>query len=424
MCKVEIHKANKLKLKDMPIKTCMILDTPFPPDIRVEKEARTLIRKGYEVHLLCVGERNETETVGNVLVHRVVIDRSSIFKRLRHTRPLFNFVHITDWAQKVLQLHHKENFSVIHAHDLTTAPYALLAGKRARIPVILDMHENYPEAQKAYRSNTNTGTSIKSSVSYLLDRLVEKLCIQNAFQVIVVVKERKDQLVNQGFDESKISILSNTIDVDYVSKNPVKFELVKKYKGRFIVTYIGGFGAHRGLETLIESVALIKDKISDLCLLLVGGRPSEMKRFKALCRRLGVENLVELVGWASFEQIPSYIHLSSVCIIPHKKSGHTDTTLPHKLFQYMFFEKPVIATDCLPLKRILQECNCGIVVKSGDPASFAEAIMALYCDPKLAEKLGRNGKKAVMNKYNWAKSEQVLLSIYERALTSSSKKIS
>ncbi len=413
---METHKANKLRLKDMPIKTCMVLDAPFPPDIRVEKEARTLIRNGYEVHLLCVGGQNETETVGNIFVHRVVIDRSSIYKRLK----LFNFFHITSWAKKILRLHHKEIFSVIHAHDLMTAPYALLAGKKAKIPVILDMHENYPEAQKAYRSNIEVGTSIKANIAYWLDRLVEKICVQSAFQVIVVAKERKKQLINQGFAESKISVISNTVDIDYVSKNPVKFELLKKHEGKFIITYIGGFGVHRGLETLIESVALIKDKIGDLCLLLVGGRSLEIEKFKTLCRRLGVENLVEFVGWASFEQIPSYIHLSTICIIPHKKSRHTDTTVPHKLFQYMLFEKPIIATDCLPLKRIIQECKCGIVVKSGDPASFAEAIMALYSNPKLSEEMGRNGKSAVMGKYNWGKSEQVLLKIYEKVLTLSS----
>ena len=240
----------------------------------------------------------------------------------------------------------------------------------------------------------------------------------------MISREHKNQLINQGFAESKISVISNTVDVDYVLKNPVKFELLKKHEGKFIITYIGSFGAHRGLETLIKSVALVKDKISDLCLLLVGGRPSQIEKFKTLCRRLSVENFIEFVGWTSFEQIPSYIHLSRICIIPHKKNGHTDTTVPHKLFQYMLFEKPVIATDCLPLERIIQECKCGIVVKSGDPASFAEAMMALYNNPKLSEEMGRNGKRAVISKYNWEKSGQVLLKIYERTLARSSQGLS
>ena len=400
----------------MPIKTCMILDTPFPPDIRVEKEARTLVRNGYEVHLLCVGEKDETKAIGDIHVHRLAIDKPSFYRRLKHTKPLLNIFHITYWKKKILELHRKENFSVIHAHDLSTAPYALLAGKNAHIPVILDLHENYPEAQKAYRPNNNLSNSAKTKISYSLDRLIEKICIKNAFQVIVVAKERKNQLISQHFSESKISILSNTVDINYISKNPVNFKLLKRYKGKFLITYIGGFGAHRGIETLIKSVALVKNKVSDFLLLLLGGRPSEVKKFKALCRRLGVENAVEFAGWTNFDQVPSYIYISRICVIPHVKSGHTDTTVPHKLFQYMLFEKPVIATDCLPLKRIIQECACGIIVKSGDHASFAEAILSLYSSPRLLEKMGHNGKIAVMSKYNWEKNEQTLLKIYERAL--------
>lgn len=404
----------------MSIKTCMILDTPFPPDIRVEKEVRSLIRKGYEVHLLCVGEKNEFLKIGDIFVHRIVIDKSSIYKRLLHTRPLLNFFHINYWQKKLLNLHYKENFSVFHAHDLTTSPYVLLAGQKADIPVILDMHENFPEAQKAYQSYNKKRFKILPIQTYWLYRLIEKIWISKAFHIITVAKERKNQLVSQGFDESKISVLSNTVDVDYLLKIPLRLEQMKKYKEKFVITYIGGFGVHRGLNTLLRSVSLIKHKINDLCLLLVGGSSSEVKNLKMLCHKLAIENYVEFIGWTDFKQIPSYIQLSKICIIPHTKSGHTDSTIPHKLFQYMLFEKPVIATDCLPLKRIIQECECGVIFKSGDPNSLADAILSLYNNPSLLEKLGINGKKAVISKYNWKKSEKTLLNIYKKAITPSS----
>lgn len=395
-------------------KACMILDTSFPPDIRVEKEARTLIREGYEVHLLCIGEKNQTEIVRGIVVHRFVIDKSSIFKRILHTRPLINIFHINYWVKKLCKLHKKENFSVFHCHDLTTAPYTLLAGKKANIPVILDMHENYPEAQRTYRSLHKKTTSILTIISYWLNRIIEKICISQSFHVFTVVKERKKQLVSQGFDESKISILSNTVDIKHILRFPIDHDLSKRYKDKFVITYIGGFGPHRGLETLIQSIPLINKKISNLCLLLVGGKIPEINRLKILCEELKIDNFVEFIGWINFPKIPSYINISKICIIPHIKSGHTDTTLPHKLFQYMLFSKPVIATDCLPLKRIIQKCKCGIIVKSGDSKSIAQAIFTIFNDSKLATKLGKNGKKAILEEYNWEKSEQILLMIYKR----------
>lgn len=400
----------------MANKTCMILDTSFPPDIRVEKEARTLIREGYEVHLLCIGEKNQSEIVRGIFVHRFVLDKSSIFKRILHTRPLINIFHINYWVKKLLSLHKKENFSVFHCHDLSTAPYTLLAGKKANIPVILDMHENYPEAQRTYRALSRKTTSILTIISYWLNRIIEKICISQSFHVFTVVEERREQLANQGLDESKISILSNTADINYILSSTPDYELLNQYKDKFVITYIGDFGFHRGIETLIKSIPLINKKISNLRLVLVGGKTSEIKRLKMLCQELEIESFVEFIGWINFSKIPSYIRISKICIIPHRKSGHTDTTLPHKLFQYMLFSKPVIVTDCTPLKRIIQECKCGIIVKSGDYRAIANAIFTILNDLNLATKLGKNGKKAILEKYNWEKSELTLIKIYNKIL--------
>ncbi len=402
----------------MPIKTCMILDTPFPPDIRVEKEARTLIKNGFEVHLLCIGKKNETKKVGDIFVHKFTIDRSLLFNRLLHYRPLINYFYINHWKKILLRLYKKENFSIFHAHDLSTAPFTIWAGKKANISVILDMHENYPEAQKSYLTNNKKKLSIITKFSYWLNRFIEKICISNAFHVITVVQERKNQLITQGFKESKISVLSNTVDINFILKKPITSKLIEKYKDKFVITYIGGFGIHRGLETLIESVASIKQKINKLCLLFVGGRLPQINHLKTICHRLGLSDNVEFAGWTNFNQIPSYINLSTICIIPHKKNGHTDTTIPHKLFQYMLFEKPVIATNCLPLKRIIQETKCGITVISDNHRSMADAIITLHNNPILTKKLGKNGKKAVISKYNWETEGKTLLKIYESVQTS------
>jgi glycosyltransferase involved in cell wall biosynthesis len=164
----------------------------------------------------------------------------------------------------------------------------------------------------------------------------------------------------------------------------------------------------------MESVLSTKTKINKFCLLLVGGRPSQINHLKRTYHRLGLNNNVEFAGWTNFNQIPSYINLSTLCIIPHKKNGHTDTTIPHKLFQYMLFEKPVIVTNCLPLERIIRETKCGIIVKSDNSRCMANAIMNLYNNPKLAKKFGKNGKIAVINKYNWKIEEKKLLKIYEK----------
>ena len=397
------------------MKICMVLDHPFPPDIRVEKEARSLIRYGYKVHLLCVGEKNETEIIDNIHIHRFFLDKSSIIKKIQNARFLFNFFYINKWYEELIKLHQKENISTFHAHDLTTATYTLLAGKRANIPVILDMHENYPEALKTYMAKYKNGLSGLIFIYISLWRLTERICIKKASHIITVVRERKKRLINQGFNESKISVLPNTVDIRFISRIPIDQKITDRYTGRFIVTYVGGVGPHRGVDTLISAIPELSKHIRNLLILIVGGSISENSTLGKLCQTLDVYENLESVSWVDFSEVPSYISLSDICVVPHHKSGHTDTTVPHKLFQYMYFEKPVIVTDCLPLKRIVEECECGIVVGSGDHEAMAKAVLTMYGDNKIAEEYGKNGKKAVIEKYNWNKNAQVFLKIYKRS---------
>ena len=87
--------------------------------------------------------------------------------------------------------------------------------------------------------------------------------------------------------------------------------------------------------------------------------------------------------------------------------------IPHKLFQYMAMRKPIVATDCTSLKRIINECECGVIITSGDHKKIAEAIISLYNNKKCARKLGENGKEAVVKRYNWKIEAEKLRKLYE-----------
>jgi len=98
--------------------------------------------------------------------------------------------------------------------------------------------------------------------------------------------------------------------------------------------------------------------------------------------------------------------------VPHLSTPHTDSTLPHKLFHYMAFGKPVIVGDAIPLERIVGEEDCGLVVASGDDAAMAEALRRLHADPELRRRMGGNGRRAVWEKYNWDVGIKPLLEFY------------
>lgn len=245
---------------------------------------------------------------------------------------------------------------------------------------------------------------------------IERSILHHVDKIIVVVDEAKEHYINDcGISPQKITVVMNTVELKKFDKVHVEESLIKKYKNNFVISYVGGFGSHRGIDTAIRAMPKILREIPHAKLLLIGGRDTEDKMYlKNLCKKLKVENNVEFTGWVDFSLVPSYIALSDVCLVPHRTSGHTNTTIPHKLFQYMAMKKPVVVTNCKPLKRIVEECECGIAVPSGDYEKMADAIIKLYKNVDYAKKLGKNGRKAVEEKYNWENEAKKLCKLYEK----------
>jgi glycosyltransferase involved in cell wall biosynthesis len=132
-----------------------------------------------------------------------------------------------------------------------------------------------------------------------------------------------------------------------------------------------------------------------------------------LAQELSVSNYVVFEGFQPQEKIPSYIIASSIGLIPHLKTAHTDNTIPHKLFHYMLMNKPVVAANCNPIERILSESNAGLIYRSNNEKDLADKIIQLYKNNSLRIEMGENGRKAVLEKYNWSITIKNLTNLYK-----------
>ena len=107
-----------------------------------------------------------------------------------------------------------------------------------------------------------------------------------------------------------------------------------------------------------------------------------------------------------------YSGKANICRMPTVKSEHTDSTIPHKIFQYMYAGKPFVASDCLPIRRIAEETDSGLIHRWDDPEAWAACIAHLSNDEALFRRLARNGTRAVIEKYNWNRDAEILASVY------------
>ena len=260
--------------------------------------------------------------------------------------------------------------------------------------------------------------SIKSIIRrYSVDRYsrwvaYEKQILQDVDAVIAVVDEAKMRIIRDcKISPEKVYVVSNTESMNSFGKMSIDTAVADNYKEKFVISYIGGVDFHRGLDTVVKAMPQILKKKTNAILLIVGGKDDHCERsLKALAKSCGVEENVRFLGRIPFSQVPSYIATSDVGIISQFASEHANYTVPHKLFQYMVLGKPVIVSDCYPLKRIVSEYDCGLVFKSNDSVSLGEC----FANPIDSNRLGTNALRAVKEKYNWESDESNLFCLYER----------
>lgn len=385
-------------------KVLMLLQSPFPPDIRVEREIKTLSENGYQVGIIC----NQYErSVGNDFPYCKIFRINALFSSIKLNKilnfPLFLNPRFIYFAFSIY-LRFKPN--VIHAHDLPMAPIGILLGKLFRIPVVFDVHESYPEALVFFNKKGILNFLFKNPK---LAKVLEGHCLNTADKLIVVVKEHKEKLISEGINHDKICVVSNTVDLETFSFNPPNNSIIDKYKNRFIVMYTGIVSHERGLEVPIKSLKIIKTKLPSVLFMIVGEGPA-VNDLQELSSKLGVENFIKFVKWPGHDSINNYMAAASVCIIPQPSNDFINSGVPNKLFEYMSQEKTILVSDAKPMSRIVREANSGGVFKSNDEKDFADKILELS---QASEPFGKNGRAAVETKYNWSKDSQELVKLYK-----------
>jgi len=149
--------------------------------------------------------------------------------------------------------------------------------------------------------------------------------------------------------------------------------------------------------------------------LYIAGAGNDLPRLKTIAEAEGVSDLVTFLGFLPFDQIHSYMTKSDLCLVPHVYNDFINTTIPNKLFQYMALQKPVLVSNAKPLARIVRQCDCGFVFKSGSREDAAAKIIAAH-HARHDNSYGARGKICAEQYYTWEIASRELLRVY-RGLT-------
>jgi len=185
------------------------------------------------------------------------------------------------------------------------------------------------------------------------------------------------------------------------ASNPRFFRRTELPKSKNIV-YVGGYAHARGVDDLVEAFKILRRKDQSIRLFLVG---LNMPLYN-------IEGVVVLRN-KFYKDMPKIYSNAYVVVIPHKKNPYMDSALPIKLFDAMPSARPVIVTDCLEMRRIVEKERCGIVVES-NASSLAEAIEYILYNPRIAQEMGIRGREAILKRHSWAHRAITIMNFLNR----------
>jgi glycosyltransferase involved in cell wall biosynthesis len=114
----------------------------------------------------------------------------------------------------------------------------------------------------------------------------------------------------------------------------------------------------------------------------------------------------------TFDELPSAMGSATLTVIPLRVNAYNDLAIPVKLFDYMSFGRPVVATACRDTAGLVNELESGLVVDD-TVDDIAQGIIRLLENPSLATRLGRNGYRAIQTAHAWPHRAAQLLEMVE-----------
>ena len=377
----------------MSEKVCHLTSVHRRYDTRIfDKECGSLAKAGYDV-VLIVNDENCGETADN----GVRILSTGIFFKNKRDRMIKG-------ARAVYELALKEKASLYHIHDPELIPYGLKLLKKG-YPVIWDSHEEYMSLidRKEYIPG------IMRKPGSLAFRTFYKHALRK-FSAVVTVTPGQEPLIS---DYAK----SVTMVTNYPIIDPEE-SCEHEYDSQKIV-FAGGISHQWDHREIIEAIR----GESELRYVLLG--PVVGNNYMDELKSLPNWDQVDYLGRIPHSEVADVLRRCAVgmaLLKPSKNTfGRQGTIGNTKIFEEMEAGLPVICTDFDLWKDIISKYYCGILVDPDDIPGIRAAILKLTSDPVLCREMGQNGRRAILEEYNWGTQEKILLDLYKRVLGSAKK---
>ena len=383
----------------------LVENLPVPLDRRVWQEACALRDAGHQVTVVCPrmrGYETPHEVLDGIAIYRHWISGEA------RSKVGFFWEYLTAlWGQWwcALRAWRAGGFEVIHLCNppdilfLVALPFKWLAG----VKVVFDVHDLWPEMFAAKFG--------RRGPVHALVRLAERCTLKVADAVIATNESVRAKILERSpvpdTDVTIVRTAPNAMDITSAPDESLK-------SGRaYLVGYIGVMGDADGVDYLIRAAheVVVNRGRKDVQFLLMGTGPE----FDALARlrdELGLADFVTMPGRVSNEFLFQALQTMDVGVACDPINEYNDHCTMNKTLEYMAFGKPQVMFGTREGRFSAGEA--AVYVMENSAVSLANAILDLLADPAARERMGREGRRRLVEDLNWDKSVVNLCAAYAR----------
>ncbi|MBL0748503.1 glycosyltransferase family 4 protein [Nocardioides baculatus] len=380
------------------------LHVPF--DRRVWLECQSLRRAGYDVTVVCPAgpDSRPFEVIDGVEVHTYRSRPSSGGARGYVVEYAHSFLAT---ARLVAKARRRGRIDVLQACNPPDIfwPIARWLRMRDGTRFVFDHHDLCPELFRS-RFNGTDGPALRGLMA------LERATFRTADAVTSTNASYARVATERGGKPSEaVTVVRTGPDPERLRRGP---EDPAWRGGRtHLVAYLGVMGPQDGVDLAIDAAAHVVHEMGrdDVTFVLMGGGDC----FEELVQRrdrLGLRDHVVMTGRVPDETVLSVLSSADVGLSPDPRNPLNEVSTMNKTMEYMAFELPVVAFDLVETR--VSAGESAVYADGDDVVSYAHALVALLDDPEARSRMGRAGRRRVLDELAWKHQEAPYVGVFDR----------
>ena len=307
------------------------------------------------------------------------------------------FSRVVNTAFEVFRHALKEKADLYHIHDPELLFYGQilrLLGKR----VVFDMHENFPKAILNKHWLPPSFRSPFAKIVHLLERFI-------LYRLPIIFAEssyHKDYPWVNTF-----TVVLNMPKVDFL------MDLKEEKYNVPTLGYVGAVTQQRGSIATFQALEILEEKglpVNFECIGPIRGLQQQIY-LQSMDRQ--ISERIKLAGFMAPPEAWKKICKCHIGLAVLQPILNYVESFPTKMFEYMALGIPVIVSEFPLYREVVDQYQCGFCVDPDSPVAIAEAVEKLISDPEEANRMGINGRNAVIEVFNWQYEAEKMFSFYE-----------